>query len=578
MAGGKETPRQKMIGMMYLVLTALLALNVSKQVIGAFITLNDKVDVSTGAIETKNGGIYEGFQQKILALKSTGGDTKEIKKWQSTALKVKQQADESVDFLINSANDMIKKAEGGKDWIDHSSDIKSTDKSYVTALLPLSTIQNYDNYDIPTNMFVGGNIHQPKPKGLLIRESLIKFRNQICNLIGNYSVGSKKYEFKSPNSIDALSQSFQQSKVNPEDTAKIRHIYNILSYPSEVLNRDGEKVPWVSAMFDHSPIVAAVAMFTALKSDVRNAESIAIEHMLAKVDAPTFNFNKIEPMAFAPATYLNIGDSIPLLVKIAAYDSTDKNKITFGFDNDTLNPSTWNETEGVIGIKASQPGKHKVKGNIYVQQKGEMIAKPWEFSYTVGAPMGVVSLPNMRVFYWGIDNVVEGTASGFPADKVSLRGTGCSLSSTGNGKYKVRVNRGVRNATISVIGTRDDGTTVNLGSFPFVCKPTPNAVISLSGIKNGDIVSYQKARNASKVSGLLDPSVPLTNVSYKIKKGTLKVEGLPGTGRVLNSGTLDSRAKQLLRMSRGKSVFVIVDYTPPEGGTKKGGINFTVRQ
>jgi len=42
MAGGKETPRQKMIGMMYLVLTALLALNVSKEIVIAFITLNDK--------------------------------------------------------------------------------------------------------------------------------------------------------------------------------------------------------------------------------------------------------------------------------------------------------------------------------------------------------------------------------------------------------------------------------------------------------------------------------------------------------------------------------------------------------
>jgi hypothetical protein len=327
MAGGKETPKQKMIGMMYLVLTALLALNVSKQVIGAFITLNDKIDVSTDAIELKNGGIYDGFQQKLMALKTTGGNTKEIKKWQSTALEVKHQADISADFLIQSANTLIVEAERGKDWINHSEDIMFEGKVYSNALLPLSTIQNYDNYDIPTNMFVGGNLHHPNKKGSLIRETLINYRNLICNLLGNYKTGNKKYQFKAPSNAADLSTEFKSSKVNPEDTSKIRHIYNILSYPKLVINRDGEKVPWVSAMFDHSPIVAAVAMFTALKSDVRNAESIAIEHMLAKVDAPTFKFNKIKPMAFAPSTYLNVGDSIPLIVKIAAYDSTEHNKI-----------------------------------------------------------------------------------------------------------------------------------------------------------------------------------------------------------------------------------------------------------
>jgi gliding motility-associated protein GldM len=40
MAGGKETPRQKMIGMMYLVLTALLAMNISKDVLNAFLQIN----------------------------------------------------------------------------------------------------------------------------------------------------------------------------------------------------------------------------------------------------------------------------------------------------------------------------------------------------------------------------------------------------------------------------------------------------------------------------------------------------------------------------------------------------------
>ena len=64
MAGGKETPRQKMIGMMYLVLTALLALNVSKEVIAAFVRINDKIDSSSQIIHQNSDNIYHLFDQK----------------------------------------------------------------------------------------------------------------------------------------------------------------------------------------------------------------------------------------------------------------------------------------------------------------------------------------------------------------------------------------------------------------------------------------------------------------------------------------------------------------------------------
>ncbi|MBK6527013.1 MAG: hypothetical protein IPG07_16570 [Crocinitomicaceae bacterium] len=70
MAGGKETPRQKMIGMMYLVLTALLALNVSKQIVAAFITLNDKIDRSATSLDTRIDATYTLFDQKGATLRA----------------------------------------------------------------------------------------------------------------------------------------------------------------------------------------------------------------------------------------------------------------------------------------------------------------------------------------------------------------------------------------------------------------------------------------------------------------------------------------------------------------------------
>ena len=577
MAGGKETPRQKMIGMMYLVLTALLALNVSKQVIAAFITLNDKVEVSTNAIESKVEGIYQGFDNKITTLKATGGDVKLIKEWQAKALEVREEAAKAIDFLIKNSNDMIKEAEG-KDWIKETVDING--KKYATELKSLHDIQNFDNYDIPTNKFItagGGTPKKPNKTGQAIRETLITYRNTLCEKMANYTKGKKKYTFKAPKDASGLKAAY--ATANPEDTARINQIYNILGYPETLHNHDGEEVAWVASLFDHAPIVAAAAMFAALRSDVRNAEAIASEHMLDKVEVQMFNFNKIEPLAFASKGYINQGDSINLNVMIAAYDSTENNPISYGMDEDTANIEKWVSTDSKRGIVLSgaKPGPHKVKGIIKVKQKGEWVSKPWEFNYSVGAPMGVVAQPEMRILYWGYDNVVEGTASGFPADKVRLSGSGCSLSSKGKGQYVAKVSRGTRKAKISVSGTRDDGSSVSLGSFEFECRPMPPATVYFGKTQMGGTSSYAAARGQSGIRVGYDPAVPLKGVKFTIRGGMVKVDGVPGTGRVLAGGRFDSKAKSILRQSKGKQVTIVVDYRGPDGIGKKGGISFKVK-
>ena len=73
MGGGKETPRQKMIGLMYLVLMALLAMNVSKEIINAFVTLNNKIESSISNTETFNEDIIGNLDRKYATLVQTSG-------------------------------------------------------------------------------------------------------------------------------------------------------------------------------------------------------------------------------------------------------------------------------------------------------------------------------------------------------------------------------------------------------------------------------------------------------------------------------------------------------------------------
>lgn len=569
MAGGKETPRQKMIGMMYLVLTALLALNVSKEVIAAFVTLNDKLDASSEIINNKNNETYGGFDQKRAALVATKGDMKLFNEWQGRADELKLETKKVVSYILSECNEMIIVAEK-KDWIE-----EKDENGLITKLKPLSEIENMDNYDIPTNRFVGGDPNKPNKEGLAIRDNIHAYRDLVLGLMSTYAEGSLQYTFTSPADSSGLDEALLSA--NEKDRDKIKQFYKALTLPEKLspLKKGAPDMPWPSVMFDHAPIVAAAAMLTSLKLDVKNAESMASEFMLGKIDAPVFNFNKIEPMAFATTTYINQGDSLELKVKIAAYDSTEISKIRFGVDADTLE-ANWKEVTGNISLNGSKPGAHRVKGAIGVKEKGEIAWKNWDFNYTVGQPMGVVALPEMRVLYRGYDNIVEGTASGFPADRVTLSGSGCSIAKRGN-EYVAKVGAGVREATISVMGKKDNGGSVNLGSFKFKVKSLPTPNLYLGGIENGQTPGLASVRAQTRVSCRYDESVPLTNVAFSIVNGTVTVDGIMKKGRILSGGTLDSEAQSILRQSANKQVTILVDYRGPDGVSKKTALVFQTR-
>src|SRR5690606_14277864 len=103
MAGGKETPKQKMIGMMYLVLLALLAMNVSKQIVMAFVTLNNKIETQNKNFGSNNGDMIQTIAQSIATLQADGGNPKEeenIRRWQKKATNVHEASQRMVNYLI----------------------------------------------------------------------------------------------------------------------------------------------------------------------------------------------------------------------------------------------------------------------------------------------------------------------------------------------------------------------------------------------------------------------------------------------------------------------------------------------
>src|SRR5690554_1545927 len=566
MAGGKETPRQKMIGMMYLVLTALLALNVSKEIIAAFVTINDKLDQSGEVIDNATITTYGTFDSKRAAIIAQKGDLNIIDLWQGKAENLNNRTKQIIHFILSESNDMISAVEG-KDWVK-----EKDDKGRIIELESLLQIAGMDNYDIPTEFFIGGNPMKPKARGLAILDSIHSYRNYVAEEMGNYKVGSKTYTFKAPDDQSGLKEAL--STANPEDTARIAQYYKAMTLPAEIEVKDAGKnkmVPWPSAMFDHAPVVAGAAMFTALKLDVLNGESSAADFMLSKVDAPTFNFNKIDPLAFARTGYVNAGDSLDLSVMIAAYDSTDVPQIKYGI-NDSIS-SNWKVTEGAIRLETQNPGSYKVTGQIGVKEKGEINWKNWDFNYTVGKPSGTVSLPEMNVLYRGYDNQVEGAASGFPNYNLS-GGTNVSVVKSGNG-YIAKPGSG-RESSINISGVAEDGTSSNLGSFKFRVANLPKPSISLGRIADGESATSAAIRASRQLFAGYPPEIPL-NAKFSVVSWEVSVTGAPRPVKG-NGSTLTGDALRIIANAQaGGLVTVVTNYKEPSGRVLRQNAVYTIK-
>ena len=567
MAGGKETPRQKMIGMMYLVLTALLALNVSKDIIAAFVTLNDKLETSAEVIDNTSINTYGTFDSKRAAINAEKGDTKQIDHWQGKAEELKKKTKQTIHFFLSEANLIISEVEKVDSWI-----LEKDENGLITELKSMHEIKAKDNFDAPTRRYVGGELMKPNPEGWALLDSIHAYRDYIAELMGNYELNKKKFTFKSPESLDGMAEALKTA--NPEDTSAILNFYKSLTIEREVkvLDAGKEKMyPWPSAMFDHAPVVAAGAILTSIRLDIKNAESHAAEFFLSKVDAPTFNFNKIEPLAFARTGYVNAGDSLAIKVMIAAYDSTEVPEIKFGV-NETPE-ANWTSTTGAIKANTATPGAYKLNGIIGVKEKGETSWKPWSFAYTVGKPSGTVSLPEMNVLYRGYANKVEGAASGFPSYSISGGGN-VDIKKTASG-YIASPGSG-REAVINISGVAEDGTSSNLGKFTFRVQNLPKPNITLGRIVDGESATSAELRAARQLFAGYPPEIPL-NATFSIASWEVKVSGAPRPAKG-NGGALNADAMRIIaNATPGSTISIFTQYKEPSGRINRKSAVFNVK-
>ena len=453
MAHPKETPRQKMIGMMYLVLLALLALNVSRDVLEAFVLVDESLTTTTENFYHKNDIYYQEFDRAAAENPVKAGP------WKAKADEVKRKSDELHKYIQELKFEIIRKAEGEET------------PAIVDNQIVGAEIQAKDDLSIPAEIMIGAN---KDGKANDLRNAIEEYKNYLLSLVDE----------KGTDTREAIS-----TGLNTDDPPP----------------KEGEILRWQDEHFENLPLIAVITLMSKMQSDVRNAESDAIRHLYSQIEAGSFNFNLVEPVVIPNSNHVVRGTEYKANIFMAAFDTTQEPTVYIGEYDSTISDDgiieyrmkgelgrDYNSVpivggKGIYSITPSTTGWKKWGGIISLKRlDGGVTSKPFKAEYQVAEPSLVVSATKMNVFYLGVPNPVEISVPGVPADRIVASTNNGRISPSG-GAYVVNPTKeGTSQISVSV---REDGGVRSRGSKTFRVRKVPNPDATLAGFRSGASLS-----------------------------------------------------------------------------------------
>lgn len=538
MAGYKETPRQKMIAMMYLVLTALLALNVSKEMLDAFLVVNESVEKTQENYTDKINHLHSEFDFQLDL------QEEKVRPYYDSALMVTEESEKLIYYI-----DSIKYAviDFTDRRIESQEDAKNT---------PLGQVEAKDRFTEPTTFFFGSDaaITHNQPSGIL-KAKINNYREEMLKIIGE-----------------------------PENSSKLG-----LKTEGPYYDADGQEQNWEQHNFYYTILAADITILNKLIAEVQNAQHYVLSQLFAKIDASDFKFNKIDAKVIPERSYIIQGETYKAEVFAAAYDTLQDPEVYI-----MQGVTQWNNSylerarklEGESGmVEISFPGNalgpQSYAGVIRVQDPaGQMQTYPFSGEYIVAPPSLTVAATKMNVFYIGVDNPVSISAPGIANNKLFpsiTEGADLEATEADDHNYIVRVTTGMRTAVVSA--TADyQGTIMDMGSREFRVKRVPDPVAEIGRMKEGLIEKNTLIAANAIIPAMKDFEFELY---FQVKSFTMAT--------IINGDWIPKRATgnrfsaemmNLIRDSRRgqKFFFESIQAEGPDGTTRTlNSINLTIK-
>ena len=409
-------PRQKMVNIMYIVLTALLALNVSSEILNAFKTIDQSLMNANAIIQRKNTDIYKSLQKKLT-------DPKTAEKaaiWAPKADKAHGYADALFAYVESLKHEL--KVESGLKLKDGKEEFKE------------------DDLDATSRLFLNNK------NGITKGEDLFKRLQQYKADLG---------------AIDPA--------IAKEVIPNLPLDLNIPATSSIVGKGD-----WGYAYFHMTPTIAAITILTKFQNDIRNSEAQVVEYCHKEIGEVELVYDQFNAFAASNSQYLMSGEELVITAGVGAFSSAakptisiDGNVVPIGVDGSATYKTT-----------AGSPGENVKRVRIsFLKPNGETAIVEKEVKFTVGTPSGlVVSTDKTRVFYKGLPNPLSITGGG-GAEKVNVNveGAGATISKSGPGQYIVTCTQ-LGAVTVNV----NDGKQSQKISIPVKRVPDPIAIVGKS--------------------------------------------------------------------------------------------------
>lgn len=258
------SPRQKMINLMYIVLMAMLALNVSSDVLKGFSLIGDSLKRTTDNAMKENEALYADFAEQYA------GNPIKVKPWYDKAMQVKRMSDSLYNYAGELRMAIAREADGRDADPDNLQNKEDLEGSNRVMLAPA------------------------RGQGKKLFNAINSFRNRILQLVTD------------PKQRAIIASNLSTDVPRGEDNV-------------------GKN--WQQYMFEEMPSIAAVTMLAKLQSDVRKAENEVLHTLLANIDLKDIRVNELNAYVSAEATTLYPGEMFRSKIFMAAVDTTQRPEI-----------------------------------------------------------------------------------------------------------------------------------------------------------------------------------------------------------------------------------------------------------
>ncbi|WP_224485596.1 type IX secretion system protein PorM/GldM [Robertkochia aurantiaca] len=504
MASGSLSPRQKMINLMYLVFIAMLALNMSKEVLSAFGLLNEKLETSNRKATDNNQAAFASLEQKA---------NDQPEKYQTLFndyKKIQSASGEFYGYIENLKSEML-------------SEIDEEDRDDYEVM---------DKSDYLDQTFFQGDQYSPEGKKFV--NFINEYRNQTITTIQSIP--------------DSLLSASQKASL----TTTIEGRFDTGGEDGKTENRDGRPVDWLNYHYEGFPLVASLTKMTQLQSDIKTTEEDILSAMVQGQMASDVSYTNYTTLLEQPKSAYYSGEKFDGAIVLGRKDATTRPaEVELTLDGRELEE----EKDFVIEdgrvkllVSAGRPGDHTLEGKLIFKEEGEAIEVPVSQTFaTISKPNGaVISADKMNVVYRGVSNPLTISIPGIPDNKVSASAPG--LKRVSGSKFSMFPGTG-RSVKISASGTLPDGQRVG-STTEFRIKDIPRPSGTVRG-EFGEVKMPRANLEISTVGAMLedfdfDLNLAISGFKFKVPgQPTVEVRG----------NKLDDRAKQALkRANRGDAV------------------------